>query len=352
MEIKLGNKLVGENQPPYFIADIAANHDGDLSRAKDLVWIAKEAGADCAKFQHFLADKIVNDVEFAKIESLKTHQSTWKKSVAKIYDDYHFRREWTEIIYNECLKAKIEFSTSPYDYEAVNQVKDYVNFYKIGSGDISWCDFVEFVAEQNKPIIVATGASHIDDVDRIVKLLHGKDLVLMQCNTNYTLEQDKHFFTNIKVLEKYAARYENLVLGLSDHTLTHGSTLGAIALGARVIEKHFTDDNNREGPDHKFALNPKSWREMVEMGNEVFECLGDGKKKVEKNEKNAFVVQRRSIVCNRKLPKGHILSKDDLDFLRPCPEKSFHPYEWKSLIGKKLKNDKDSYESILHDDLC
>jgi sialic acid synthase SpsE len=352
MEIKLGNKLVGENHPPYYIADIAANHDGDISRAKDLVWIAKEAGADCAKFQHFLADKIVNDVEFAKIESLQTHQSTWKKSVAKIYDDYHFRREWTEIIYNECLKAEIEFSTSPYDYEAVKQVNEYVNYYKIGSGDISWCDFVEFVASKGKPIIVATGASDLDDVDRIVNRLQGNDLVLMQCNTNYTLEEDKHFYTNIKVLEEYSLRYKNIVLGLSDHTLTHGSTLGAIALGARVIEKHFTDDNNREGPDHKFALNPKSWKEMVEMGNEVFECLGDGRKKVEENEKNAYVVQRRSIVCVNNLEKGHTLTEEDLDFLRPCPKGSFHPYQWKELIGKTLNKAKLSKESILKDDLC
>ena len=135
-EIKLGKQKVGISHKPYFIADIAANHDGELSRAKDLVWIAKEAGADCAKFQHFLANKIVNDVEFKKIESVKTHQSEWKKSVSEIYDHYHFRREWTEEIYNECLKAEIEFSTSPYDYDAVEEVIDYVNFLKIGSGSI------------------------------------------------------------------------------------------------------------------------------------------------------------------------------------------------------------------------
>ena len=112
-EIKLGSKTVGLSHAPYFIADIAANHDGELSRAKDLVWIAKNAGADCAKFQHFLANKIVNDVEFKKIESVQTHQSEWKKSVSEIYDQYHFRREWTAEIYEECQKANIEFSLSP-----------------------------------------------------------------------------------------------------------------------------------------------------------------------------------------------------------------------------------------------
>ena len=98
-DLELGGKKIGLGHKPYFIADLAANHDGELSRAKELVWIAKDAGADCAKFQHFLADKIVNDVEFQKIESLQTHQSEWKKSVSEIYDQYHFKREWTEEIY-------------------------------------------------------------------------------------------------------------------------------------------------------------------------------------------------------------------------------------------------------------
>ena len=131
--MKLGKKEVSLNSKPYFVADLAANHDGDLSRAKDLVWIAKEAGADCAKFQHFLANKIVNDVEFKKLESLQTHQSSWKKSVSEIYDQYHFKREWTQEIARECNEADIEFSTSPYDFDAVELVDEYLNFYKINS---------------------------------------------------------------------------------------------------------------------------------------------------------------------------------------------------------------------------
>lgn len=351
-KIKLNNTYVGLEHKPYYIADIGANHDGDLIRAKELVWISKEAGADCAKFQHFLADKIVNDVEFNKLTSLKTHQSDWKKSVAEIYDDYHFKRDWTEEIYNECKKAEIEFSTSPYDFGAVELVDKFVNFFKIGSGDLGWHDFMSHVAKKQKPMIIATGASTLDEVEMAVDLLSDQEVILMQCNTNYTVEKDKHHFTNINVLKQYQVKFPNVVLGLSDHTLTHGSTLGAIALGARVIEKHFTDDNNRVGPDHKFALNPKKWREMVSLGNELFECLGDGRKKVEENEKNAYVVQRRSVVCKNSLEKGHIITEEDLDFLRPCPENSFHPYQWKELIGRTLNKDKLSKESILKDDLC
>ena len=351
-KIKLGNIFVGNDLQPYFIADLAANHDGELSRAKELVWLAKESGAHCAKFQHFVADKIVNDVEFQKINSLKTHQSGWKGSVSEIYDQYHFKREWTEEVVKECKKAEIEFSTSPYDYDAVELVDEFVNFYKIGSGDISWIDFIQYVAKKNKPILIATGASTIDDVQRAVEIVDRKKLVLMQCNTNYTVETDKHKFVNLRVLEQYKKLFPDVVLGLSDHTLGHGSVLGATALGARVFEKHFTDDNNRIGPDHMFALNPINWRQMVDLSNEVFETMGDGVKKIEKNEENAFIVQRRSIVCNKSLKKGTILKKEDLDFLRPCPKDSFHPYEINSLIGKKLSVNKDKNESILKKDIC
>lgn len=351
-EIKLGSKTVGLSHAPYFIADIAANHDGELSRAKDLVWIAKNAGADCAKFQHFLANKIVNDVEFKKIESVQTHQSEWKKSVSEIYDQYHFRREWTAEIYEECQKANIEFSTSPYDYSAVEDVLQYVNFFKIGSGDISWIDFLDYLKSKKKPLILASGASSLMDVERAVSALDSTQLVLMQCNTNYTVEADKHQYVNLNVLNLYKERFPDLVLGLSDHTLGHGSVLGSIPLGARVIEKHFTDDNNREGPDHKFALNPSKWREMVNLSNEVFETLGDGEKRVEPNEENAFIVQRRSIVCNKDLESGHVISEEDLDYLRPCPPTSFHPHEKNLVIGRKLIQGKKYNESIMKDDVC
>ena len=350
--MKLGKKEVSLDSKPYFVADLAANHDGDLSRAKELVWIAKEAGADCAKFQHFLANKIVNDVEFKKLESLQTHQSSWKKSVSEIYDQYHFRREWTQEIVLECKKADIEFSTSPYDFDAVDLVDEYLSFYKIGSGDISWIDFIKFVASKNKPILIATGAASLEDVTRAMKCIDSKNVVLMQCNTNYTVEPEKHKYVNLRVLDKYSQLFPDVILGLSDHTLGHGSVLGSIPLGARVFEKHFTDDNSREGPDHKFALNPTKWKEMVDLSYEVFESLGDGIKKIEENEKNAFIVQRRSIVCKHKLNIGHIIDANDIDFLRPCPENSFHPYEKDLVIGKTLKNNKNANESILKDDIC
>ena len=338
---------------PYFIADIAANHDGSLSRAKELVWLAKESGADCAKFQHFEADKIVNDTEFKKIESLKTHQSEWKKSVSEIYDDYHFRREWTEDIEKECKKAEIDFSSTPYDAEAIDLIKNITPFIKIGSGDISWLDHIEMCLKTELPIVIATGASDIDDVDRAMRLIesYGNQHCIMQCNTNYTVEKDKISYVNLRVLEYYKEKYPKAILGLSDHTLSPSSVYGSIAFGVKIVEKHFTDDNNRIGPDHKFAVNPKNWREMVEKSREIVDALGDGVKKVEKNEENAYVVQRRSCVANKDLNKGHSVKSEDIKFLRPCPEGSVQPFDHEKIVGMILTENLKENESFKWENL-
>tara|TARA_B100002019_G_C21235161_1_gene582300 strand:+ start:217 stop:1269 length:1053 start_codon:yes stop_codon:yes gene_type:complete len=326
-------------QYPYFIADIAANHDGSLQRAKDLVWLSKEAGADCAKFQHFLANKIVNDKEFQQITSLKTHQSDWKKSVSEIYDQYHFRREWTEEIKEECIKAEIDFSSTPYDYEAIQEIKELVPFIKIGSGDVSWLEHIENCLKTELPIIIATGACSIDDVDRAMSLIgsYNNQHCIMQCNTNYTVDEDKFRYVNLNVLDYYKEKYPKAILGLSDHTTNFTSVLGGVAKGVKIIEKHFTDDNSREGPDHKFAINPKNWRTMVDLSRQLVDTLGDGKKKVEENELNAYVVQRRSCVALNDLAAGHVICREDIQFLRPCPEGAVQPYEYENIIGKRLK---------------
>ena len=338
---------------PYFIADIAANHDGSLQRAKDLIWLSKEAGADCAKFQHFLADKIVNDTEFKKIESLETHQSKWKKSVSEIYDDYHFKREWTEIIKDECDKAEIDFSSSPYDLEAINLIKNITPFIKIGSGDISWLEHIENCLKTKLPIVIATGASTLDDVIRAMNLIesYGNQHCIMQCNTNYTVDADKIKYVNLSVLDHYRELFPNAILGLSDHTKTHTSVLGAISKGALIIEKHFTDDNSRIGPDHEFAINPKEWRQMVDVSRELCDELGDGEKKVEENETNAYVVQRRSCVAKYDLNSGHIIEFNDIDYLRPCPKGSVQPYENQEIVGKVLNKSLKKNEAFLWKDL-
>lgn len=337
--IKIGKSIIGDGHPLYFIADIAANHDGDIDRAFRLIELAKEAGASAAKFQNFQASKIVSKVGFESLGGQLSHQKTWKKSVYEIYEDASVSYDWTALLKAKCEEVGIDYFTSPYDFQSVDAVDPYVEVYKIGSGDISWPEIIEYIAKKGKPVLIATGASSLDDVRRAMTILsmHTRDIVLMQCNTNYTASLENFKYVNLNVLKIYAAMYPDVILGLSDHTPGHSTVLGSIALGARVFEKHFTDDNNREGPDHKFAMNPETWREMVEHANELYYALGDGIKRIEENEKDAAVVQRRSLRAAKDLSLGHIITPSDLEALRPIPKDGIPPYELSNLVGQKLK---------------
>lgn len=337
-KIKFGNRVIGNGEPLYFIADIGANHDGNIDKAFKLIELAKESGADAAKFQNFQAAKIVSKVGFESLGSQLSHQSSWKKSVYEVYEDASISFDWTPLLKAKCDEVGIDFFTSAYDFESVDKVDPYVNLYKIGSGDITWIEILEYIARKDKPVLLATGASEMTDVIRAVNAVEAitNDVVLMQCNTNYTVDKDKFKYVNLNVLKTFAERFPNVILGLSDHTLGHATVLGAIALGAVVIEKHFTDNNENEGPDHKFAMNPKTWREMVDNANEVYYALGDGIKRIEENEKKSIIVQRRSLRAKTDFEVGHIIEASDFEPLRPIPTDGFSPYEINDLVGKKI----------------
>ena len=336
--IKIGRNTIGDGYPLYFIADIGANHDGDLNRALKLIELAKEAGADAAKFQNFQASKIVSKEGFESLGGQLSHQKAWKRSVFEVYQEASVSADWTPLLKKKCDDVGIEYFTSPYDFQSVDMVDPYVQVYKIGSGDISWSDIIRHIGRKKKPVLIATGASDQKDVERAIKILSAEteDIVLMQCNTNYTASLKNFRFVNLNVLKTYAKLFPNTVLGLSDHTPGHATVLGAVALGARVFEKHFTDDNDRDGPDHKFAMNPETWREMVERANEVYAALGDGIKRIEDNEKDSSVVQRRCLRASRALEKGHVIGPDDLEALRPIPPDGIHPYQLPDIMGKTL----------------
>lgn len=337
-KIKFGNTVIGQGEPLYFIADIGANHNGDLNKAYKLIELAKKSGANAAKFQNFQASKIVSKVGFEQLGSKFSHQASWKKSVYEIYEDASISYDWTPLLKAKCEVVGIDFFTSPYDFQSVDQVNPFVDLFKIGSGDITWLEIIEYIAKKNKPVLIATGASEMEDVKRAMQTLKNitNDVVLMQCNTNYTVDSDKYKYVNLNVLTTFKNSFPDTILGLSDHTIGHSTVLGAVALGALVIEKHFTDDNENEGPDHKFAMNPITWREMVNNANEVYYALGDGIKRIEENEKQSLIVQRRSLRVKKDMQVNDIIKIDDLEALRPIPNNGFAPYQINEIIGKKI----------------
>lgn len=335
--IKIGNKLIGSDYPTYFIADIAANHDGSLDRAKRLIQLAKTAGADAAKFQNFKALKIVSDYGFSHMNAQVSHQAKWKKSVSEVYDSASIPYEWTPILKDTCDEVGIDYFSSPYDFDAVDMLDPYVPAYKIGSGDITWIEACERIAQKNKPVLLATGASDIGDVQRAVHaiLAINSQLVLMQCNTNYTAEDGNFDHIHLNVLKTYRNMYPDLVLGLSDHTHGHATVLGAVAFGARVIEKHFTDDNDRIGPDHPFAMNPETWAAMVKATRQLERAMGSGDKFVTQNEQETVVIQRRCLRAAREIQPGEVITREMIDVLRPATKGAILPYEIGDLMGFK-----------------
>jgi sialic acid synthase SpsE len=339
--VQIADRWVGEGHPTYFIADISANHDGDLERAKALVHLAAEAGADAAKFQNFRAPKIVSDYGFRALGGQLSHQAAWKKSVFEVYQSASIPFDWTPTLLETCRQAGIHYFSSPYDFEAVDMLDAVVPAHKIGSGDITWLEILRHIAGKGKPLILATGASDLGDVQRAVHAIRSlnPNLILMQCNTNYTASLENFRHIHLNVLKTYAAVFPEVVLGLSDHTPGHTTVLGAVAFGARAVEKHFTDDNSREGPDHPFSMTPATWRDMVERTRELELALGSPEKRVAENELDTVVVQRRCLRASRAISAGETLGRDSIDVLRPAAPGAILPYEIEAVLGTRALRD-------------
>ena len=336
--LDIGRKKVGGDHPTYFIADIGANYDGDLGRAKMLIHRAAEAGADAVKFQNFKAATIVSDYGFRHMGDKQSHQSGWKKSVFEVYEDAALPVAWTATLKSTADQAGIDYFTTPYDLDLVSELEPYVCAWKIGSGDITWHEEIETIARKPKPLFIAAGASTLEEVRLAMAAAqkHTDQICLLQCNTNYTGSLNNFRHIALNVLKTFSREFPQTVLGLSDHTPGHATVLGAVALGARAIEKHFTDDTTRQGPDHGFAMDPTTWRDMVERTRELELALGPEEKRVMDNEDETVVVQRRAIRARRDLPAGHVIAEADLEVLRPCPADALPPYRIGELVGRTV----------------
>jgi N-acetylneuraminate synthase len=266
-----------------------------------------------------------------------SHQAKWKKSVFEVYQDASLPFEWTPILKEECDRVGIDYFSSPYDFAAVDMLDPYVPAHKIGSGDITWPEMLEHIARKGKPVILSTGASDLGEVQRAVHtiLKINPQLILLQCNTNYTASLENFDSIHLRVLDTYRVMFPDIILGLSDHTFGHATILGAVALGGRVIEKHFTDDNQRIGPDHPFSMTPQSWAEMVQRIRELERALGSADKAVAENEQQTVIVQRRCLRAARPIQAGEIITREMIDVLRPATPGAILPYEIEAVIGAK-----------------
>ncbi len=344
----IDGRKVGEDQPAYFIAEIGANFDGSLEKAKEYARVAKECGADCAKIQSFKAKKIVSREGFASMK-LKGVHGSWNRPVDEVFKEVEFPREWHKVFFEYCRKIGITPSTATYDYEAVDLVdKIGIDFYKIGSGDITWLEMVEYIAKKGKPVMLATGASTLAEVDEAVRVIEStgnKNLVLMQCITNYP---SKFESANIKVLNTYREAFGS-ILGYSDHTPGDVVPLGAVALGAKVIEKHFTLDRKNKGPDHPHSMESQEFADMIKRTRDLEEALGSSRKYVVAEESETVIVQRRGLTAVRDLKKGNVLKKTDIIELRPAL--GIYPKYKNVIVGKIVQKNLKAGEPIRWNDI-
>ena len=358
--ISVGGRLVGDGQPTYIIAEIGSNFDGDLDRAKALALKCKEAGADAYKIQNFLAPKIVSQEGFKNLQV--SFQSKWDKPVVEVYKKAEFPREWVKELSEYCKEIGIDFMSSPYDDDAIDLLEEIdIAAHKIGSGEVDNLEFLTRVAQTGKPIIIGVGAVTIDEVREAVTAIRtaGNDkLIVLQCVTNYPAPiADTNLRAMVAMGEKFAVLY-----GYSDHTIgpeqggddpLRGITvpLGAVALGACVIEKHVTDDPKRTGPDHPFAMViDKNFKDMCAAIRSMEKALGDGKKRLMPSEKETVVIQRRGIYAQKAIRAGEIIAREMIELLRPAV--GLKPRDISRVIGAKATRDIAGGEPINNNDIA
>lgn len=347
-EIKIGNKWIGQNHPTYFIAEIGANFDGSIEKAKKLIDAAKAAGADCAKFQTFDTPRIVSEGGFSKMV-LKGVHGSWGRTVSEVFKDAEFPVSWHKEISDYCAQVGIDFSTSPYFKEAVDLCVDLnVPFIKIGSGEITWLEQLDYIARKGIPVMLATGDATMSEIDEAVRTIQktgNKDLVLMQCITNYPSKLDS---ANVNVLKTYQSAFDVLT-GYSDHSPGHVVALASVVLGGRVIEKHFTLNKKDKGPDHPHSMEPDEFKFMVDSIREVERAMGSTVKEVVAEEGETVFVQRRCLYANNPLKAGQVLTEDDITVLRPAL--GIQPKYKQVIIGKKVNKDIPAGDPLFWEDL-
>jgi len=314
-KVKIGVKWVGEGEPCYIISEIGSNFDGTIEGAKRMVDLSIAAGVDSVKFQSFLPEKIIARKGFSNKLSF---QSRWEKSVWDVYAAASFPRAWHREIAEYCQEKEIDFSSSPYDREAVNLlVKLDVPYIKIGSGEITNLDFIRYVAQAMKPVILGTGASTMaevaDAVDTILKT-GNEQIVILQCITDYPSSIE---YANIRAMVNMGRTFER-PFGYSDHTPGSLVPVASVALGACVIEKHFTHNKASKGPDHPFAMDLDDMKEMVGAIRGLEKALGSSQKLVTEEERETVIIQRRSLFTTCTIGKGTRLTFDMLEPLRPA----------------------------------
>lgn len=346
-EIEINGRTIGSGHPAFVIAEAGVNHDGDLDRARQLVDAAVNAGADAVKFQTFSAERLVSRA--APKAEYQLHHTDSAESQFEMLRRLELPEQAHRELLDYCTEKGVLFLSTPFDERSADFLDELgISAYKISSGDVTNHPFLAHIAGKQKPIILSTGMATLGEVELAVNCIReagGRDLVLLHCVTNYPAEPKD---CNLRAMRTMADAFE-LPAGWSDHTPGIEVSLAAVALGACVIEKHFTLDRSLPGPDHQASLEPDELMALVKGIRAVEQALGDGVKQPVSAEMANTPIARKSLHWNRALPAGAVVSFGDLIALRPGM--GISPSEMSSLVGRKLARAVDASEMVSESDL-
>lgn len=314
----------------YIIAEAGVNHNGDFDLAKKMIYEAKKAGVNAVKFQTFVSKNLVSsyapkaDYQKKTTNGLESQQDMLKK-LELSFEQFTLLQEYAK-------ELEIDFLSTPFDEDSINFLKTLdMPFWKIPSGEITNLPYLMKIEETKKPIILSTGMCEIDEIEQALNVFKDysrSNIILLHCNTEYpTPYRDVNLTAMNTLKDKF-----NVQVGYSDHTKGIEVPIAAVALGAVVIEKHFTLDMNMEGPDHKASIEPNELVSMVNAIRNIEVSLGDGKKSPSNSEKKNISIARKSIVAKKEIKKGDIFTTDNLTVKRPGD--GISPMEWFNILGK------------------
>jgi N,N'-diacetyllegionaminate synthase len=338
------NPLSKKGHKTFIIAEAGVNHNGSLELAKKLVDAAVEAGADAVKFQTFKAERVVN--KDAKKAVYQREVRNVGESQLEMLRGLELGEEAHKTLFDYCNQKKIVFMSSPFDLEGVEFLNSLgVEIFKIPSGEITNLPYLRRIGSLGKKVILSTGMADLGEIDRALRVLKdfgtpSEEVTVLQCNTEYPTPMSD---VNLRAIQTIRENFK-VNVGYSDHTLGTEVPIAAVALGASVIEKHFTLDKKMEGPDHKVSLEPQELKRMVRAIRNIEQALGNGIKKVSDSERKNINFVRKSIVAARDIRKGELFTKENITVKRPGT--GINPFEWDRIVGKRAKKNFERDEMI------
>jgi len=332
--INVGLKQIGLDKPTYIIAEMSANHAGSFNRAIEVIHAAKESGADCIKIQTYTPDTMTID---SHKEYFQVKEGTWGgENLYNLYKKAYTPWEWQADLKKEAEKIGLDFLSTPFDKTSVDFLEQLdVNFYKVASFEVTDIPLLKYIASKGKPIIMSTGNATLGEIEEAVKVIKeqgNNNLCLLKCSSSYPAISDD---MNLKTMKHLQDTFD-VVVGLSDHSMGSVGAVCAVALGAKIIEKHFCISREIENPDSSFSMEPHEFKQMVKDIRNAERSIG--KISYERSERESKNLKfRRSIFVTKDIKEGELFTEENIRVIRPGY--GLEPKYYEEILGKKASKD-------------